>query len=197
MGILGPPFNQLCDLQQINCLFWALVHSSAKCGQLCLSHPVSGEQNVIKSRWSAEPSGRAWKDSTRALSLVPLPTPSHFSCSWGWDVCFTPRLDLAAFSDASQTGRQYCRVEPAWTECVCAKSLQACLTLCNHMDCSPPDSSLHRILQARILEEVAISPPGDLSDPGIKTTSPALAGGFFTTTPPGKAKVWGRTRSKF
>ena len=28
--------------------------------------------------------------------------------------------------------------------------------------------------------------PGDLSDPGIKPVSPALAGGFFTTEPPGK-----------
>ena len=28
--------------------------------------------------------------------------------------------------------------------------------------------------------------PGDLSDPGIKLMSPALAGGFFTTEPPGK-----------
>ena len=30
--------------------------------------------------------------------------------------------------------------------------------------------------------------PGDLPDPGIETTSPALAGGFFTTVPPGKPK---------
>ena len=29
-------------------------------------------------------------------------------------------------------------------------------------------------------------PPGDLPDPGIKPASPALAGGFFTTQPPGK-----------
>ena len=29
-------------------------------------------------------------------------------------------------------------------------------------------------------------PPGDLPDPGIKPESPALAGGFFTTEPPGK-----------
>ena len=29
-------------------------------------------------------------------------------------------------------------------------------------------------------------PPEDLSDPGIKTASPALAGEFFTTVPPGK-----------
>ena len=38
-----------------------------------------------------------------------------------------------------------------------AKSLQSCLTLCNAMDCSPPGSSVHGILQARILEWVAIS----------------------------------------
>ena len=29
-------------------------------------------------------------------------------------------------------------------------------------------------------------PPGDLPDPGIKPMSPALAGRFFTTEPPGK-----------
>ena len=39
--------------------------------------------------------------------------------------------------------------------CVCPKSLQSCLTLCDPMDCSQPDSSVHGILQARILEWVA------------------------------------------
>ena len=42
------------------------------------------------------------------------------------------------------------------------------------------------ILQARILEWVAMPSPGDLPDPGIKPLSPALAGEFFTTEPPGK-----------
>ena len=37
-----------------------------------------------------------------------------------------------------------------------AKSLQSCPTLCDPMDCSPPGSSVHRILQARMLEWVAI-----------------------------------------
>ena len=36
------------------------------------------------------------------------------------------------------------------------KSLQSCLTLCDPMDISPPGSPVHRILQARILEWVAI-----------------------------------------
>ena len=34
---------------------------------------------------------------------------------------------------------------------------QSCLTLCDPMDCSPPGSPVHGILQARILERVAIS----------------------------------------
>jgi len=34
---------------------------------------------------------------------------------------------------------------------------RSCLTLCNPMDCSPPDSSVHGIFQARILEWVTIS----------------------------------------
>ena len=43
--------------------------------------------------------------------------------------------------------------------CVCmhAQSLQSCPTLCNSMDCGSPGSSVHGILQARILEWVAIS----------------------------------------
>ena len=64
--------------------------------------------------------------------------------------------------------------------------LQLCPTLCHAMDCSPPDSSVPGILQARILEWVSYSPPGDLPDPGIKPASPALAGGFFTIEPCGK-----------
>ena len=48
-----------------------------------------------------------------------------------------------------------------------AKSPQSCLTLCDPMDCGPPGSSVHGILQARILEWVACPPPGDLPDPGI------------------------------
>ena len=49
-------------------------------------------------------------------------------------------------------------------------SLQLCPTLCNPMDYSPPGSSVHGILQARIL--LSCSPAGDLPDPGIEPTSP-------------------------
>ena len=36
--------------------------------------------------------------------------------------------------------------------CVCVLVARLCLTLCYPMDCSPPGSSVHGILQARILE---------------------------------------------
>ena len=41
--------------------------------------------------------------------------------------------------------------------CLCAKSLPSCLTLCDSMDHNPPGFSAHGILQARILEWMAIS----------------------------------------
>ena len=64
--------------------------------------------------------------------------------------------------------------------CMCA---QSCLTLCNPMDCGPPGSSIHGILQARILEWGAISSSRGSSWPRNRTVSPALAGGFFATEP--------------
>ena len=65
---------------------------------------------------------------------------------------------------------------------------QSCPTLGNPMDCSPPGSSVHGILQARILEWAACPPPGDLPNIGIEPTSlaaHALVSGFFTTEQPG------------
>ena len=67
---------------------------------------------------------------------------------------------------------------------------QSCPTLCNPMDCSPPGSSVHGILQARILEWSAISfsrrssPPRDQTS--VTCMSPGFAGRFFTTEPLGK-----------
>ena len=43
--------------------------------------------------------------------------------------------------------------------CVCVLVTQSCPTLCNPVDCSPPGSSVHGILQARMLEWVAVLLP--------------------------------------
>ena len=63
---------------------------------------------------------------------------------------------------------------------------QSCLTLCNSMDYSPSGFSVHRILQARILEwGLPFPSPGDLPDPGIEPSSPALWADFTICAPRG------------
>ena len=65
-------------------------------------------------------------------------------------------------------------------------------TLCDPMDCSPPGSRLHvhGILQARILEGVAIPFfKGSLPDPGIEPGSPALQADSLPSKPPGNASI--------
>ena len=69
---------------------------------------------------------------------------------------------------------------------------QSCQTLCDPIDCSPPSSSVHGILQARILEWVAISSSRALSrprDPTVSPVFPTSAGRFFTTEPAGVFKA--------
>ena len=57
---------------------------------------------------------------------------------------------------------------------------QLCPTLCNPMDCSQTGSSVHGILQARILEWVAISFSRGSSWPKAQTQASYIAGRFFT-----------------
>ena len=68
-------------------------------------------------------------------------------------------------------------------QCMSSQSLQLCPTLYDPMDCSPPGSSVHWILQARILP---CPPPGDLPYPGFDPASLALRGRFSTIEPPRK-----------
>ena len=56
---------------------------------------------------------------------------------------------------------------------------QSCLTIWDPVDCSPPDSSVHRILQARTLEWVAIPFSKGSSRPRNQTQVSRIAGGFF------------------
>ena len=62
--------------------------------------------------------------------------------------------------------------------------------VCDPMDCSPPGSSVHGILQARILEWLPFPPPGDLPDPGIEPAPVALVSSFSTTAPFAEPNVY-------
>ena len=64
---------------------------------------------------------------------------------------------------------------------------QSCLTLCNPMDCSLPDSSVHWILQASILKWVAMPSSRGSSIPGIEPSSPILQEDSLQSEPPGTA----------
>ena len=66
------------------------------------------------------------------------------------------------------------------TFCVCVLVTQLCPTVCDLMDWSPPGSSVHGILQARILEWVAIPFSRGSSWPRGQTWISCTAGRFFT-----------------
>ena len=74
-----------------------------------------------------------------------------------------------------------------------AKLLQLCPTLCNPMDCSQPVSHVHWISQAKILDWIAMPSSRRSSLPRDQTLSlmsPALSGGFFTTSAIWEAYIW-------
>ena len=96
-------------------------------------------------------------------------------------------IKLKSFCTAKETTHRMKRQPSEWDTmfakiqfscpvcvCVCARAhmhlvAQLCLTLCNPWDYSPPGSSVHGILQARILEWVAISSSGGSSQPRDQT----------------------------
>ena len=69
--------------------------------------------------------------------------------------------------------------------CVCLVA-KSCKTPCNSMDCTPQALLSLGFPRQEYWRRLLFPSPGDLPNPGIKPTSPALAGRFFTTEPPGK-----------
>ena len=76
--------------------------------------------------------------------------------------------------------------------CLCVKSLQSCLTICDPMDCSPPGYSVHGILQAGTLEGVGMPTSMASSPPRhpVSLLPPELAGRFFTTSTTWRRRQW-------
>ena len=116
--------------------------------------------------------GHGWREAS-SVSLMRFPL--HPGEHWEWPVNVSHHENCLSFCTLIH-----------WE--VKALVIQSCLTLCNPTGCSPPGSSVHGTLQARILERVAISFSGESPQPRIEPTSPALAGRFFTTEPPGQVR---------
>ena len=71
-------------------------------------------------------------------------------------------------------------MERAFLSTCCCLVTKFCLTLCNLMNCNPPHSSVHGILQARILEWIVISSSKESFRPRDGTQVSCVAGRFFT-----------------
>ena len=91
----------------------------------------------------------------------------------GWDVPGNGRVQ------ARPLGREYKLCSLCVCVCVCVLVIQSCLTLCSHMDCSPPGSSVLGVLQARILEWVAMPFFRESSRFRDRTQVSCSAGRFF------------------
>ena len=79
-----------------------------------------------------------------------------------------------------------------WRHAMCCLVTQSSPTFCSPVGCSPPSSSVHGILQARILEWVAIFSSRGSSWPRDQTRVfciSCIAGRFFPTVPPGKLQT--------
>ena len=74
---------------------------------------------------------------------------------------------------------------------LCTLSRFSCVWLCNPTDCSPSGSSVHGILQARILEWVATPSSRGSSQPRDWTQVFRFAGDSFLSEPPEKRKTIG------
>ena len=133
----------LSDLCSWTCIWWWFHHSvmSRSCGPMDCSPPSSSVHGISQVRileWVAISFSR---ESSRPRDQA------HVSCIAG-----------KFFTTAPQGNPRMCICETKMyvNYCVHAKSLQSCPTLCSPMDCSLPGSSVHGILQAIILEWVAM-----------------------------------------
>ena len=99
-----------------------------------------------------------------------------------WEIPWTEEPEGLQFMELQRVGHNLATKEQS--VCMHAKSLQSCLTLCNPMDSSLPGSSVRGILQAHILEWVAMPPFRGPSRPKDRTHDSYvsyIAGRFFIT----------------
>ena len=117
------------------------------------------------------------------VHLRPFVKSCRYFVSW-WAVQFKKNLSYKPTIKTTISPNN----DDEYSFCVHAKLLQSCLTLCIPMDCSPPGSSIHGILQAGILEWVAMPSRGSSSpkDQTCLSCVSCIADRFSTTEPPGK-----------
>ena len=145
--------------------------------------PNPGIEPRSPSLWAdslpAEPQGKPKNTGVGSVSLLQriLPTqelnPGLLHCRW-----ILYQLSRQGSPMKEHTFFIPIPAFPAWKVESVSHSVR--LTLCNPIDCSPPGSSVHGILQERILEWVAISFSRECFQPRDQTWVSHIAGRFFT-----------------
>ena len=107
-------------------------------------------------------------------------THSPIMCSSQGSTSDPLPFSLSTISALNFIAKFYSHCPTVWWYVVRVLVAQSCPTLCDPVDHSPPDSSIHGILQARILEWVATSFSRGSSQPRDQTRVSCTAGKFFT-----------------
>ena len=128
------------------------------------------------------PPGEGYGDP---LQYSCLDKPHGQKCLAGYSPWGGKELEMTERLSLSLSFPHHCLLKVEGTSLHCMLSCLSCLTVCGPVDCSLPGSSVHGILQARILEWVmpssrASSQPRDRA---CISCSYCIAGRFFTTEP--------------
>ena len=124
-----------------------------------------------------------WQSKRAGLVWV-----SKSDCLQGWpSSVFPPFFSSSQLSKSAAPEGHLGISSSCLRECVLVT--QSCLTLCDPMDCSPPGFCVHGILQARILEWIAMPCSRGSSQPKDQTLISCIVGRFFTIWATGKSKL--------
>ena len=177
--------------------WWAAVYGVAKSQTQLSDFTFTFHSHVLEKEMATHSSVLAWRTPGTG-EPGGLPYMGSYRVGHDWS-------DLAAAAEIWPNGKTalYCYTAGSvWSKwlhirlvmcvCVCARvhaRAQLCLILCDAMDWRPPGSSVHGILQTRILEQVTISCSRGSSQPRDWTWVSCITGRFFTSEPQGKPLI--------
>ena len=165
----GSDHQPLSDSQQTNCEYFvdSLFEEAQKVGAKCLSPTEQKKQVSVHKSFLSWCFSKYGPLEVKTVFVLIVRYYLLFSLYWVCTDIAKAMVNKTGSSGGTEavaphSTSNYCTLFLAlegsekWKETE-SEVAQSCLTLCDPVDCSPPRSSVHGILQARILEWVAIS----------------------------------------